>query len=71
MGWSAIGTAVGLAVSVPFAGTGLAHVPAGLFDLWVLVAAVMFLARSGRGRNVSTAGQRVPRPARENVAPPA
>jgi hypothetical protein len=71
MGWSAIGTALGLAASVPLADIGVAHIPAGLFDLWVLVAAVMFLARPGRGRNVSTAGQRVPRPARETVAPPA
>src|SRR4051794_38308996 len=71
MGWLAIGTALGLAASVPLAGTGVAHLPAGLFDLWVLVAAVIFLARPGRGRDGSTACQPVPRPARETVAPPA
>ena len=60
MGWSALGTAVGLAVSVPFASTGFAHVPAVFFDLWILVAAVIFLARSGPGRDVSAPAQPAP-----------
>src|SRR3954451_20764998 len=59
MGWSALGTAVGLAVSVPFASTGIAHVPAAFFDLWILVAAVILLARSGPGRNDSAPVQGV------------
>ena len=70
MGWSALGTAVGLAVSVPFASTGIAHVPAVFFVLWILVAAVIFLARSGPGRDVSAAVQPVPRSTHEVVAPP-
>jgi hypothetical protein len=71
MGWSAIGTALGLAASVPFADIGVAHIPAAFLDLWILVAAVMFLARPGRGRDLSAAGQRVPRSTSEAVAPPA
>jgi hypothetical protein len=71
MGWSALGTAVGLAVSVPFASTGIAHVPAAFFDLWILVAAVILLARSGPGRDDSAAVQRDPRATRQAVVPPA
>ena len=71
MNWSALGTAVGLAVSVPFASTGIAHVPAAFFDLWILVAAVILLARAGVGHEVSAEVQRAPRSTSEPVAPPA
>ena len=71
MGWSALGTAVGLAVSVPFASAGIAHVAAAFFDLWILVAAVILLARAGVGHEVSAEVQRAPRSTSEPVAPPA
>jgi hypothetical protein len=54
MGWSAFGTAIGFAVCLPLVRTPIGHVPAALFDLWVLVAAVTLLVRSLRGHDVAT-----------------
>jgi hypothetical protein len=69
MGWSALGTAVALVVCLPWAGSPVVHVPATLFDLWVLVAAVMLLLRSLRGHDGSVATHRVPRYAGGSVHP--
>jgi hypothetical protein len=69
MAWAAFGTAVGFAVCLPLVRTPIGHVPAALFDLWVLVAAVILLVRSRRGHDVSVVTQQVPRHTGEAVTP--
>jgi hypothetical protein len=69
MGWSAFGTAAGFAVCLPLVKTQIGHLPAALFDLWVLVAAVILLVRSFRGHDVSVATQQVPRRTGDAVTP--
>ncbi len=66
MAWSAFATAVGFAVCLPLVRTSIGHIPAALFDLWVLVAAVILFVRSLRGNDVS---QQVPRHTGEAVTP--
>jgi hypothetical protein len=69
MGWAALGTTVGFIVCLPLAESPVVHVPAALFDLWVLVAAVLLLVRSFRGHDRSVATHRVAPYAGEAVAP--
>jgi hypothetical protein len=66
MAWSAFGIAAGFAVGLPLVRTPIGHVPAALFDLWVLVAAVILLVRSLRGHDVS---EQVPRHTGAAVTP--
>jgi hypothetical protein len=56
-GWTAAGLGVMVAVSVPFARSDAAHLPALLVDVWLLVVAALLAQRSRRSLDPSGADE--------------